>query len=270
LTGTLSLLLQKNQLFVINQFPALSQIKANLIQIVNWWLDYATWPVVLLMLAGFIFSWRKFRPSFFLLSLFIFPVLVFESLFSRILFPRYFLFSQIFALLWAAVALDALSQKLSPALRVIFSVLIFLPSFSLQFRIINDLKTAPLPAIERWQYVTGWPSGYGLKQFTAQVKNAQPDILVVEINELIKSGLPYLWPDHSLKLIIMTPDNQLSPADQRYLAAALKTGKKIFLGLNILEASPDMFIADKIVTVFRPENQSSLRLYQITGLNSYE
>jgi len=264
LTDTFSALAQKNQIFLISQLPNPELIRANLYQIFHWWFEYLTPPIVILTFLGAFTSWQRYRQSFYLLALFILPVLVFESLFAQILFPRYFLFTAVFSLIWASLGLKTLLNK-NKVLTTI-AILSLTPAIVFSSAIIKNLSTAPLPAIEKWQYVTGWPSGYGLRTLANHLKLNPPDVLIVEFSDLIRSGLPYYWPDHNLTVIVMSSDNQLSPDNIQLINQALSSKQSVVLALNILENPPKFFLADKIKSVPRPDNQTSLRLYQVDNL----
>jgi hypothetical protein len=41
---------------------------------------------------------------------------------------------------------------------------VFVPAIAFDARLLREPSSARLPAIDRWQYVEGWPSGYGWRE----------------------------------------------------------------------------------------------------------
>jgi hypothetical protein len=61
------------------------------------------------------------------------------------------------------------------------SLLALIPSLAFDYQLITDPMRAPLTPIDRWQYVSGWPSGYGLDETVTWLrqKAAEEGSLVV-------------------------------------------------------------------------------------------
>ncbi len=144
----------------------LSQILANFKQTVSWTQGYLGWP---LAIAGF--------PA-------LLPALA-ESLVARIYFPRYFLFCVPLVILFAA--------RLLRKYPWVF-LLLLIPNILLSWTIVTDVQTAPLPYIERWQYLESWPAGYGIAQTARFLKERDAKRIIVEDIMLTKYGLPYYYP----------------------------------------------------------------------------
>jgi 4-amino-4-deoxy-L-arabinose transferase-like glycosyltransferase len=106
-------LTEKNQLFLSFREISLSQIKANVVQVAHWWWEYLSLPVLILVAGGAWLTWKKHRQSFYLLIIFTTPVLLFEILVAKILFPRYFLFVAVISFLWAGRGLQWLLKKIN-------------------------------------------------------------------------------------------------------------------------------------------------------------
>lgn len=257
-TGSLAAFLNKTSVFLVSFSQTASLAKNNLIQIFHWSYQYLSVPVLLLILYGAYQTFKKQRQVWLLLSLSIVPVLLFDILFAKILFPRYLLFVAVFSLLFAAVALASIWEKLPRLLQPLLLIVVFTPNFITDLAVIRDMKKAPLPEIERWQYVTGWPSGYALPDLVKFLKQNPPDVFITEANDLIRSGLPYLWPDHSMKIISL--DDNLRLIDR------FELDQVTYLALNVSENLPPQFIGELIAQFPRPENKSSIKLFSITGI----
>lgn len=234
-THTLNLVLNKSNTFAsLDNF--LPQTQANFLQLFSWLPQYLTWPVFLLAILGAYYLFKNNLKLFKLLLISTLVPFLFMGLTASFLFPRYILISYLALSLFAGFGLIKLKNPLA--------LILLIPSLIFSFQTINDIKAAPLPEIERWQYVTGWPSGYGLAELTTYLKTDPPAVLVTEDNDLIKTGIPYLWPDHPF-IITQTA----TPA--AYYVSNINNQLPEGLSGRLLKEFP------------RPENKSALRLWQL-------
>jgi Dolichyl-phosphate-mannose-protein mannosyltransferase len=140
----------------------------------SWLSAYWTLPILLLGAAAALDGLRRRdRPTILLTLAAALPVTVFV-LVSFYWFPRYILFATIPFLVLAARGLVGLEAALAARLRdrvptrgarvalgVGLALLACGPSVAFTARLALDPAAAPLPRVERFQYVDGWPSGYG-------------------------------------------------------------------------------------------------------------
>lgn len=239
-TNTLSLVLNKSSVFLNN---GVTMVKNNLYQQLLWLYQYLTWPVVVLFFVGLFLLFKQQKKLFKLLLISLLTTFIFMALIAKILFPRYILLSFVSALLISGYGLSQIFNQLPRLLKPLV-VVFLIPALMISLRIITDLKSAPLPEIERWQYITGWPSGYALNDLIAYLKTDPPQILVTEDNDLIKSGLSYLWPEHP------------------FIITQTATASAYFVS-NINNQLPDGLTGRLIKEFPRPENKSALRLWQL-------
>ncbi|MDZ7587305.1 MAG: glycosyltransferase family 39 protein [Patescibacteria group bacterium] len=233
LTGTLGQVINKESTFVGEAL-----FKNNLLQIGPWLFQYLTWPVLFLIIGGLILSWKnRLLLISWLVPLFLLAVS------AKILFPRYLLPIIPFLLIYAASGFNWLKQKLPKFLRPLLIIFLLAPAW-FSWQIIAQPDKAPLPEIERWQYISGWPSGYGLTELVTYLKTDSPAVLVTEDNDLIKTGLPYLWPNHPF---IIT---QTATASAYYVS-------------NINDQLPENLTGRLLKEFPRPENKTALRLWQL-------
>jgi hypothetical protein len=216
-------------------------------------------PVLILTAGGVWLTWKKHRQSFYLLMIFTIPVLLFEILVAKILFPRYFLFVVVISFLWAGQGLQWLLSKVNKQMRFILIAVVFLPSIILDWQIISDFKEARLPAIEQWQYVSGWPSGYGLEELVLFLKKDEPDLLMIEEGDLILSGIPYLYPQHSMKILPLKDNLEMVKKE-------LEKKKKIYLVVNVVDEPAENFKTKKLMEIERPNNGKSIKLYHLESI----
>ena len=233
LTGTLGQVINKQ-----NTFVGEALVKNNLLQIGPWLYQYLTWPVLLLVIGGLLVS-RKNRLLWlsWLVPLFLLIVS------AKILFPRYLLPMVPFLLIYAASGFSWLKQKLPKSLRPLLIIFLLAPAW-FSWQIMQNSAAAALPEIDKWQYITGWPSGYGVKELTDYLKTDTPAVLVTESDDLIKTGTKYYWPDYP------------------FIITQTATSGGYFVS-NINNQLPDNLTGYLLKEFPRPENKSALRLWQL-------
>ena len=135
------------------------------------WLTLYWGPTLLLVAAGVaalaVLRWR--RRELVLLAVCLAPLVLFV-LVSFHWFPRYVLLSTIPFLILAARGLcdsyDAIVERCTslPGAAQVTALalagLVAWPALRVVQPLLVDPQKAPLPAVERFQYIHGWPSGY--------------------------------------------------------------------------------------------------------------
>jgi len=266
ITKTANQLVTKNQIFLISSQQLFNRAWPNLLQTSAWYYQYLTWPVLVVIFAGVVISYQRHRRAFQLLSIFMITIIGFEVLFAEIYFPRYFLMTTIVLLSWGALGTHFIIQRFPRIFKPLILAAILSLSIYSSIQVINNIQQANLPEIERWQYVTGWPSGYGLDELIDYLKRNPPDVLITEIDDLVRSGLPYLWPDQSINIYSLDRTNWLSNSSYQQVYQSFNKGEIVYLTLNILEDLPGQFQGQLIEQFPRPENKSSIKLYLITNI----
>lgn len=241
LSGMLTAVVNKKDTFF--GLISLSQIKNNLAEALPWFWQYLTWPVCLLAILGLLVLIWQHRPVVKILLAMWLSSFILIIGFAKIIFPRYWLIIYFLTLVVAGHGWQWLIEKLPKSFRLLTLVFI-IPGILFSWQIVTQPQNAPLPAIERWQYVTGWPSGYALNDLVAYLKTAPPQILVTEDNDLVSSGLPYLWPDYP------------------FIITQTATASAYFVS-NINDQLPDGLTGRLIKEFPRPENKSALKLWQL-------
>jgi 4-amino-4-deoxy-L-arabinose transferase-like glycosyltransferase len=148
----------------------------NLGDAVRWLWAYWTWPVTLAGLCGVALGVVKRRGPELLLALAsLAPVAVFVSL-SFYWYPRYILFATVPFLVLAArvlVLLAAGAARTSGRPPLWLAALLtaaLVPAFRFDLALLSDPVNAPLPRLERFQYVDGFSSGYGCPEAVAWLR----------------------------------------------------------------------------------------------------
>jgi hypothetical protein len=190
--------------------PVAATVSANLGLALSWLWSYWTMGLVVLAALGVVLALRTSalrRGGVLLILVALGPVALFASV-SRVWFPRYVLFSTVPLVILAALGfralLDAIDRKspvsrVTGALRAALLLAIFLaPALRFDAALWTDPSRAPLPEVDRFQYVTGWPSGYGSRdsvEFLRARRAERPDglTLVTPGPSITASAVRLLW-----------------------------------------------------------------------------
>lgn len=141
----------------------------------GWLWGWCTPPLVALALAGAALALlRRDRRGLLLGLLSAYPLVAFSVALTWRM-PRYLLPAAVPLLVLAAAALDELASRLAarvgrrdparvaPWLTAAAAVLVLLPALRFDRLLWTDPSRAPMPEADRFQYVLGWPSGYGVR-----------------------------------------------------------------------------------------------------------
>jgi hypothetical protein len=185
----------------------------------GWLWAYWTPPIAVLALAKVLSApWRNdWRPVAALATAALVPVLSL-GLVAGEWFPRYVLPATPPALVLAALALRDLATALSrfwprwPRVgRGLLLALACGPALAFDATLFIDPFRAPLPSLDREQYLVGWPSGYGFPEAAAYLRaRAGPDrALDVVVDQLEQTG-----PLYALRAAFMRqPEVRVEAAD---------------------------------------------------------
>lgn len=148
----------------------------NLGDAVRWLWAYWTWPVTIAGLAGVARGIVLRRgPELLLAAASLTPVAVFVSL-SFYWYPRYILFATVPFLVLAARALVLVAERAArvagrpPVWLAALLAAVLVPAIRFDAALLEDPAKAPLPRLERFQYVDGFSSGYGCPEAVAWLR----------------------------------------------------------------------------------------------------
>jgi hypothetical protein len=87
---------------------------------------------------------------------------------AAVWYPRYVVFvTTPFVCLAAGLLAELHARARAPAARaaaLVVAAAVLVPAIAWDARCLREPSSAPLPEIDRWQYVEGWPSGYGWRE----------------------------------------------------------------------------------------------------------
>jgi hypothetical protein len=156
---------------------------ANLAEGAAWLWTWWTPPLAGLGLAGAVLAlWRRDRKGLLLALLAAYPLVAFSVVLTWRM-PRYLLPGTVPLLVLAAATLVRLSTWLAERLRGLgrpgvregltaaASVLALLPALQIDRALWTDPTRAAIPEPDRFQYLLGWPSGYGVRDTERLVRD---------------------------------------------------------------------------------------------------
>jgi 4-amino-4-deoxy-L-arabinose transferase-like glycosyltransferase len=140
------------------------------------WLDltaYVTWPILLLAVMGLFHGLRsREREAALFAVLLLMTPTVYILLAGDVWYSRYLLPMIPLLVVLAARTLANLASLIARSTRLghckvwlaSLCLLVLLPSLAFDYQLITDPSHTPFTPVDRWQYITGWPSGYGLAE----------------------------------------------------------------------------------------------------------
>jgi 4-amino-4-deoxy-L-arabinose transferase-like glycosyltransferase len=159
---------QKNHVFIYTfgewiKNPALSLLN-NLSAFESWIIEYTTIPFIALAIAVFFIPSKFTKEKIYLYFWFLIP-LISTAFFGRLVYPRFLLFMVLPLIILVAHSLTFFINKAKNIKVKIIIITLFISMFVLNdFFIINDFKNARIPSADKEQFLTGWPSGVGVKE----------------------------------------------------------------------------------------------------------
>jgi len=267
----------------------LTRLGQNLgIMVTTLW-TYLTPPLFLLALIEMgPFLRRRDRASW-LLALSALVTLVFFLLTaaSHKFYPRYLLPAFPFLLILAARALVALTrwlQRQVPRLRsvphgallALLTILVSLPAVHFDTILLTDPPRAAWLPIDRWQYIDGWPAGYGLIDAAGDLRQRAEELgTIVVVKRATSQMRAGAWMYYLDQPNILLQAINLKHADPQSLIQDLEQSPfPIFVVLDL--PSEDRYVTDftqgpyapystLIATHPRPGGTSRIEIYRMTS-----
>ena len=158
-----------------------------------WVLTYFTLPIVVVGIVGFFLALISVdRRALLLASV---CVSLFGSILflSDVMFPRYFVWTTGPWVVLTAATVVQLSKVTARRMKLgrialatvttIYLVLVCMPAIWLDYEVIANIPAARLPEMDRFQYIEGWPSGYGVEEaarfFEAEAERLPEGLMVI-------------------------------------------------------------------------------------------
>lgn len=160
---------EKNHIFF---YPLSEWIKnplgyflSNISAFNDWTLRYVGLPLLLSAVAAFFLSKAFLREKLLLLAWFVIPFIGF-ALDGKTIYPRYIFPMTLSLLPLVAFSLVTLAKRFKGWKLYLIALLVLFYSLVADFLIIYNFPQSPVPNSDKSQYLTGWPSGQGVKEVT--------------------------------------------------------------------------------------------------------
>lgn len=146
-------------------------VQGNLHGLFDWSIHYITWPLFLAALAGGLTLWQKPREKLLLLGWWFAPFFAL-ALDGKVLYPRFVLFMVLPLFILASLSIvwiwDSLRQTVW---RWVLIAVLLGGSVFTDYFIITDPLYAPIPNADVGQYIDDWPSGWGMPEVNAFLRD---------------------------------------------------------------------------------------------------
>lgn len=145
---------------------------SNFHGLTDWLITYMTIPIFLLSLVSFVLNYKKnYREKIFLFLWFLGPFMAL-TLFGNKIYPRFVYFMSIPLLILASYSLYTLILRFK---NIYIRAFIFIGFVALMVRsdiaILTHIATAPIPVIDKEQFINGWPAGGGVRESVEFFRN---------------------------------------------------------------------------------------------------
>lgn len=241
----------------------------------QWLVSYFTVPT--LVMAAIALLFMRERRTLWLASAAIIPF-VFFAAFSQPWSARYVLPALVPVLVLAAGGVAHVSNRakpsIVPAATLTLALVAAAQAIPFSFALISDPASAPFPKDDRLQLVTGWPSGYGIREAAARLKvesaNA-PAIVFVDTGgtrTLPTSLAVLLSGDTAVRLI----EGDFASAQ---VQAAMNESSRHARVLALLSPRPDfdfkatMPLANRLDVYQRPGGERVATLFEMGAASSW-
>jgi len=188
-----------------NVWTWMVQVATNVQTTYKWLWFYWTPPVLILAVAGFVFAViKRNREHLLLAATSLVPIVAFIAI-SRVWVPRYLLLATVPALtLVAGIVTVDITPRVTrliglaqpAAVRAVPGILLLvvvgLFAWKVNWLLLTNPAQAPLPRVDRNQYVELWPSGYGVVEAAHYLRSLARDYpggIVVATHDFQDFGL---------------------------------------------------------------------------------
>lgn len=248
----------------------------NLNGVLDWFINYLTIPLVVLMIPAF-FIQSKHRKEIFLLTVWCLAPFFALAYFGKVLYPRYILFMVIPLLTLSAITFNWILNRRKMEVRVlILIVFILFPAIRSSYYILFNPAYAPIPYSDKGQLIDDWPSGWGVAQvntfFQEELKKGEIAVFTEGTFGLLPYAIEIYHVDNPRIFI-----KGLWPIPEEFTDEILEQArtKPTYIVLNYTSRPPSSWPVEKIAEYQKGSNPSrTLRLYKVitppftVGLNT--
>jgi hypothetical protein len=156
--------------------------------VMDYFVVYLTWPVLLLVVAWFVMNHRNHNRISYVMAVFIvFPLIVLMGTAGKG-YSRYYLFCSTPIVICGAMGFADIAEKFNRVrgsryvqklIMLIALATVLLPSIKFDYNLLTQPHSADLVVSDRYQYVTGEFSGYGIPEAIGYFKDESKEKRIV-------------------------------------------------------------------------------------------
>jgi 4-amino-4-deoxy-L-arabinose transferase-like glycosyltransferase len=184
---------QKDNVFVFSVSEFLTQpfrfLEGNLKGEFDWVRSYMTLPLFALAMLAIVYPSRSWCEKLLLAGWGLVPMVGLAT-FGKVLYPRFVLFMTMPLLILAAVGLAGLMRRLGRWGVVALVACLVMPLY-MDYFILTNPKQAPITKSDKDQYISDWPSGWGVSEVNAFLASEATKRKITVITEGTFGLMPY-------------------------------------------------------------------------------
>lgn len=243
----------------------------NLSALVDWVVIYMTMPFLILVVSSFLVGKKYFREKILLFTWFIIPFIAL-AFFGRIMYPRFILFMTMPLLILGAYALyEAMGFARKVWLKIIIFIVFVTMFFINDYFIITDFAKAAVPKSDKGQFVAGWPSGVGVNETIAFLKEKAKTEKIYVGTEGTFGLMPYalelyFYDNPNVKIVGFWPITQTVPKEAVEASKIMPTYFVFYQDCSVcphMGVAPVEWEATPVFQIERDEKERYYTLYQI-------
>lgn len=267
LSPAVGMVMEKNNIFIytwqeLGNIAWMPKILTDTTFYWGWITSYLSWPIVFLVGAVPFLDRKHIRAYAFLLLAFVIPFAAI-AVFGKTVYPRHLFFFTVQLLIVAGSGVSWVWQKFSATLfRAAILVVIFGPMIITSGRILADYTNAPLPSIDRFQYIEGWPAGWGVKDIAKYLENRSHEGPITILTEGLFGSMTttamslYLGDYPQVRILPIDDEVYTLPTDIDWTGG-------VYAILNKAQSIPKAWNAEEVMKIRKGNGDSVIRLLKL-------
>jgi len=247
----------------------LIQLPGNLHALVSWLVQYNGLPLTIITIFAMAWGLIRRKLPIILLSVYVMVPFLAESIFNKVLYPRFMLFYFPYILIIIAYTVVHLFQwkNYLKYLWIVFVIMLVFPVIN-SYRLLTNPAGANIADSDLGQYLNDWPAGYGIEEIVPILKQetkSQPVYVGTEgtFGLLPYSLLIYFYGEKNIEIHGFWPVRDIP--QQVLEAAKVKKTFFIFNENQSLPNDPGNPYLKLIGKYQKGRGNSFMRFYEVTS-----
>lgn len=267
LSAEASFIGQKNQTFVytwdeLRNMSIFPSVLKNVLTYGQWVFAYFSLPIILII-GGISYASVRNRSVKYLLASFTIPFLIVVVI-GKLIYARHLFFILMPLLIVASLGLVTILARMRTVWqKALVAVVCLSPMLYTSGGMLTNYKMAKIPEIDRFQYVNGWPSGWGVKDIVRFLEGEAAKGEITVITEGVFGSLPttamrlYFGNYPQVRIVPFDGEKPIEiPEDVRWDAP-------VYLILNRAQSLPHGLTGEELLKIQKGDGDSYIRLYRI-------